>query len=154
MANKIGLVKDRRVQAGAKKQIDKSCMLKSSFMKVSYFVISILLLLSLTSSGQIRSNKNLIGKWTASGLKLEFIPDGRVLFTMRGGSIPGARYKTDFLQAPALLVIELQDKQKKIVYRSSIEFIDDDTFRMTTLDNDPAYAFDKQRSVILRREGE
>lgn len=101
---------------------------------------------------QVRSNKDLVGRWTGANLQLEFFPDGRVMFTMRGGTIPGARYKSDFTKTPAVLHIEIQQKSNTIVYKSTIEFINDDSLRLTTLDNDLANAFDKQRSVALKRK--
>ncbi len=80
------------------------------------------------------------------------MPDGRVLFVMRGGTIPGARYKTDFTHTPPMLQIELVQQAKKIVYRSTIEFINDRSIRLTTYDNNPDNPFDKQRNVLLLKE--
>lgn len=121
-------------------------------MQLKTSLFSIVFMLSILNGiGQVRANKDLIGKWNASTLQLEFFPDGRLFFSMRGGSIPGARYKTDFAQNPALLNIELVQKAQKIIYKSKIEFIDDNSFRLTALDNDPSHAFDKQRSIVLRK---
>lgn len=117
-----------------------------------FFFLLIFLISFFTGLGQLRSNKDLIGKWTASSLKLEFLPDGRILFVMRGGSLPGARYKTDFMQMPALLEIELVQQTKKIVYRTTIEFINDRSIRLTSYDKDPAKTFGKERNVVLIKE--
>lgn len=122
-------------------------------MKISKVIgLFILVCLSFHAEGQIRSNKDLIGRWSTPGLKLEFMPDGRLMFTMRGGTIPGARYKTDFTRIPAVLHIELEQTHPKIIYRSTIVFINDDSFQLTKLDNDPAHAFDKQSSIVLKKE--
>ena len=111
-----------------------------------------MLLLGFQAMSQLRSNKDLIGKWAASSLKLEFFPDARVNFAMKGGSIPGARYRSDFTQTPPLLIIELLQQTKKRTYSFILEFINDKSFRLTTKDADAGSAFDKQRSVILQKE--
>lgn len=126
---------------------------KKIFMRIKPgLLFTFFLLASFSSTSQVRSNKDLIGKWTASGLRLEFMADGRVMFTMRGGSIPGARYKSDFTRIPAVLHIELVQKTKKIVYRSTVEFINDDSFHLTKFDDDPAHVFDKKSSITLTRD--
>ena len=116
------------------------------------FIILFLFFAAVQAMGQVRSNKDLVGRWSATSLKLEFLPDGRVIFAMKGGSIPGARYKTDFTQTPPSLAIELVQKSRKVIYNFGLEFTSNKTLRLTTLNSDASNAFDKQRSVILMKD--
>lgn len=120
--------------------------------KIFLFFLFITLFASYNSFAQIRSNKDLVGKWESNELKLEFFPDGRVGLLMQGGTMPGATYKTDFFKNPVALDITVTQDRQKMVFKAFIEFINNTTIEMQGYDeNDPAAAFMKGRTVTLRK---
>jgi hypothetical protein len=116
------------------------------------FLLIMASLFSFDSYAQIRANKDLIGKWEANGLRIEFFADGRVGLIMQGGTMPGATYKTDFFKTPASLDITVTDNRQKVVYKSFITFRDNNTIEMQGYnENDPAAAFMKGRTILLKK---
>ena len=107
--------------------------------------------ISLNSFGQIRSNRDLIGIWENSGLKIEFFADGRVGLVMQGGTMPGATFKTDFFKNPATLSIIITQAQKKMNFKSDIFFINDSTLKMEETNNDPQSIYLKGHPIILKK---
>lgn len=100
---------------------------------------------------QIRSNKDLVGKWSCYDLNLDFFADGRLGLIMKGGTMPGATYKTDFYKYPVALDIMITQERKKIVLRSFITFINDSTIKMEEYKNDDAAGFLKGHSIVLKK---
>ncbi|MEO6584267.1 MAG: hypothetical protein ABIO05_08070 [Ferruginibacter sp.] len=105
-----------------------------------------------TGNAQLRSNKDLIGKWKSNQTLLTFFPDGRVELLLNGGILPGARYKTDFVSFPPLLTINVEQNHQSIIYRSSLQFIDSKTLKITTLSDDLSKAFTAQRSITFYKD--
>ncbi len=101
---------------------------------------------------QIRSNRDLVGKWQGSDMQVEFLSNSKVIMIVPGGKLPVASYTTDFTTIPISLTITLADNGQKMVYRGTMEFIDNQTIKFeyfgSEQKNDP---FEKGRTVTLKK---
>src|SRR5688572_2747463 len=120
-------------------------------MKKLLYLLILALSVSYNSHAQIRSGKDILGKWKTEKFQLEFFADGRAGLILPGGSIPGATYKTDFLQNPNVIYISvIQDRQKQ-VYTFYTRFIDNNTIEVKGDNKDAAGKFLKGRSLKLSK---
>ncbi len=76
----------------------------------------------LSVDGQIRSTRDMIGRWEDNDFKLEFFGDGRLGLTMQGGTLPGAYYTADFQKNPAVVHIVVPSENSKLTYKAYLKF--------------------------------
>ncbi len=101
-------------------------------------------------NAQIRSNRDLIGRWKAKEMQLEFFNDQRVSMILPGGKIPKATYEVNFMNNPVSLTITLADNGQTITYKGSIEFINNETIKLLYFGADTGNdAFAKGRNITL-----
>ncbi len=72
--------------------------------------------------GQIRSTRDMIGRWEHNDFKLEFFADGRLGLTMQGGTLPAAYYTADFQKNPAVVQIIVPSEKSKLTYKAYLKF--------------------------------
>lgn len=101
-------------------------------------------------NAQIRSNRDLIGKWSSKEMQFEFFNDQRVSMILPGGKIPKATYQVNFMNNPISLTIVLADNGQTMTYKGSIEFINNETIKLLYFGADSdTDAFAKGRTITL-----
>lgn len=106
----------------------------------------------LSASAQIRSNRDLVGKWRGTDMQLEFFSDSKVIMIVPGGKLPVATYSADFMKNPIALNISVTDNGQKIVYKGELEFLNNETIRLKYFgDDENNDAFAKGRTVTLKK---
>lgn len=100
---------------------------------------------------QIRSDKDLVGKWEGGGMKLQFFSDRHISITGRGGQLPMGIFKSDYMQNPAIIMISISDHGQTLTYKVKLQFIDNDNIQVEYLSGDSADAFEKGRQVRLKK---
>jgi len=113
-----------------------------------------ILLISFCSNGlcaQIRSNSDLVGKWQASNMQLEFFSDQHVIMVIPGGKLPVATFTADFMHNPILLTITLTDKGQKIIYKANLQFRDNENIQLEYFSGGDEHLFEKGRMISLKR---
>ena len=120
-------------------------------MKQKIFLMFVFMLSGLASvNAQIRSNRDLIGKWNSKEMQLEFFSDQRVSMILPGGKIPKATYLVNFMNNPISLTITLADNGQTMTYKGSIEFINNETIKLLYFGVDSGNdAFAKERTITL-----
>ena len=109
---------------------------------------------SFCSMAQIRSTRDLLGTWQGKDLQLQFFADARVVVVMPGGKLPVATYTANFTTAPISIAITLMDHGQKMIYSGNMEFINNETIKLTYFgtDSDPNAAFDAGRTLTLKKQ--
>jgi hypothetical protein len=121
-------------------------------MKKIFLVSTFLLLACTLSFGQTKSAKDLIGKWTSDGdvFVMEFIDTSTVLMSTMGQKRPANFYTADFSKTPVWLDISMGEGKRKVTIKSIIEFVDDDTIRWQSSQNEERpTAFEQKRGASL-----
>lgn len=117
-----------------------------SFSLLLVFVIS-----AIGCFAQIRSDKDLVGKWEGGGMKLQFFSDRHISIIGRGGQLPMGSFKSDYMQNPAIVMISISDHGQTLTYKVKLQFIDNDNILVEYLSGDSADAFEKGRQVRLKK---
>ena len=121
-------------------------------MKKRILFVILMSVIALPLFAQIRSNRDLVGKWKGHDLQAEFFSDLKVVVTLPGGKLPAGTYAADFMKMPIALTITVKDNGQKIQYTGQLEFIDNSTIRLRYFDpeerKDP---FAKGRTVTLKK---
>ncbi|MEO7524677.1 MAG: hypothetical protein ABIT58_11315 [Ferruginibacter sp.] len=126
-------------------------------MKNIFIVIfTVLLTNTISVSAQIRSNRDLLGKWHGNdrgeNLDLEFFADSKVMITAQGGRLPLATYTADFMKMPIEVVLTATDHGQKMVVKGELTFIDHETFKLVYFgDNKRRDAFAEGRSIVMKK---
>ncbi|MFT3911773.1 MAG: hypothetical protein QM737_20280 [Ferruginibacter sp.] len=126
-------------------------------MKKHFLIIlSLLLINTLNVSAQIRSNRDLLGKWHGNdrgdNLDLEFFADSKVMITAPGGRLPLATYTADFMKMPIEVVLTATDHGKNLTVKGKLEFINNETIKLTYFgDNKRHDAFAEGRSIVMKK---
>ena len=102
-------------------------------------------------SAQIRSNRDLIGKWEGKDMTLEFSRDSKVIMIIPGGKLPVATYTADFMKNPIELKITLTDNGQKIVYSGRLAFTDNETITLHYSGESNPDIAEKGRTVTLKK---
>ena len=116
-----------------------------------YFLILLICFCTELVSAQIRSNRDLVGKWEGSNMKLEFLNDQHVIMTLPGGKLPVATFSADFMHNPVALTITLVDNGQKICYKGGLQFIDNDNIQLEYFSGADDNIFESGRVVKLKK---
>lgn len=119
---------------------------------IKHFIFSLLILTSFTAAAQIRSYRDLVGKWNGPDMQVEFFSDSKVIMIVPGGKLPIATYSADFMQMPIKLKISLTDNGQKMEYYGTLQFLDNNTIKLEYFGDDRRQdAFAKGRTVTLKK---
>ena len=121
-----------------------------------YLLIAILFCVAVSTSAQIRSNRDLVGKWQGTDIQLEFFADYKVMMVVPGGRLPVATYTMDFIRNPIVVTITLTDNGQKMTYKGELEFINNETIRLQYHAENGNYgsndSFEKEKTVTLKKK--
>jgi hypothetical protein len=106
---------------------------------------------SFKAFAQIRSDKDLLGKWEGAGTQLQFFSDKHVSMIARGGKLPLATYKADYMQNPIVLTITLTDNGQTINYKVKLQFINNETIQAEYMNGESNDVFEKGRQLQLKK---
>ncbi|MEO6671032.1 MAG: hypothetical protein ABIN36_16240 [Ferruginibacter sp.] len=125
-------------------------------MKKHVIIITCFLLVLGAASAQIRSNRDLLGKWQGNDrgdqLQLEFFADSKVMITAPGGRLPLATYTADFNKMPVEVSLTATDNGKQLSFKGQMEFLDNDSIKFTYFgDSKRRDAFAKGRTIIMKK---
>jgi hypothetical protein len=127
-------------------------------MTKSIFLVALMILATqVPVSAQIHSNRDLIGRWTGNDggnqLQLEFFKDSKVMITAPGGRLPMATYKADFNATPISVSLTATDHSQQMVFRGSLEFIDNETIRLTYFGSNSKRKnnFEKGKTIVMKK---
>lgn len=129
---------------------------QKSPMKKHFFIFTFFLLALLSASAQIRSNRDLIGKWQGNDhgdhLQLEFFADSKVMITAPGGRLPLATYTADFNKIPIEVTLTATDNGKQMSFKGQMEFIDNETIKFTYFGDSKRHdAFAQGRTITMKK---
>ena len=117
--------------------------------KILTFILVSFFLIHAPAFTQIKSNRDLIGKWQGTKISVEFFSNLKLSLTVPGGRLPVATYSADFMKNPVELKIILTDHGQTIIYKGLLEFVDNETIRLKYFDeNQNGEAF---RMVTLKK---
>ena len=124
--------------------------------KYFLLIFTMLLINTINVSAQIRSNRDLLGKWHGNdrgdNLDLEFFADSKVMITAPGGRLPLATYTADFMKMPIEVTLTATDHGKNLTVKGKLEFVDNETIKLTYFgDNKRRDAFAEGRSIIMKK---
>ena len=119
-------------------------------------IFTMLLINTINASAQIRSNRDLLGKWHGNdrgdNLDLEFFADSKVMITAPGGRLPLATYTADFMKMPIEVSLTATDHGKNLTVKGHLEFIDNDTIKLTYFGDSKRHdAFAEGRSIVMKK---
>ncbi len=117
-----------------------------------FFKFLVFSLLFMPASAQIRSDRDLVGKWQGTDMKLEFFNNQRVVMTLPGGKLPAANFNADYMRNPVAITITLTDKGQKLIYKGSLKFIDNENIEVEYFSGGAENVFEKGRTVKLRKQ--
>ena len=81
------------------------------------------------SYAQIRRTLDLLGVWTSSQVRVEFIDNSNVSLIFPGNKKQIGTYTSDFLLDPATLEMTFTEGDKKLEFKCLIQFIDDNKLK-------------------------
>ena len=85
-------------------------------------------------------------------MQLEFFADSRVMITAPGGRLPLATYDADFNKMPIEVTLMATDHGKKMIFKGQIQFIDNDTMKLTYFgDNKRKDVFAEGRTITMKK---
>ncbi len=119
-------------------------------MQKSLFIL-LLIFSGFGLSAQIRSNRDLVGKWQGNNMKLEFFSDQHVIMTLPGGRLPVATFTADYMHNPVLLMITVMDNGQKLSYKGNLQFLDNENIQLEYFAGNSNNVFEKGRVVKLKR---
>ncbi|MBS1741442.1 MAG: hypothetical protein JST81_00280 [Bacteroidetes bacterium] len=125
-------------------------------MKLKLF-FSVLLLFSIQLlAAQLRSNKDLIGKWSGADkgqqLQLEFFANATVMITTEGGRLPLATYTANFNTMPIEVKLTATDHGQQMNFKGQLTFIDNRTIKLTYFgDNKRNDVFAEGRTITMQK---
>ena len=103
------------------------------------------------ASAQIRSNRDLLGKWQGRDMQLEFFSDQHVIMILPGGKLPIANFTADYMHSPIALTISVVDKGQKITYKGNLQFLDNENIQLEYFSGGEDNIFEKGRVVKLKK---
>ena len=119
-------------------------------MQKSLFILLICFCSSMASA-QIRSNRDLVGKWQGRDMQLEFFSDQHVIMTLPGGRLPIAGFTADYMSTPIAITITLVNNGQKITYKGKLQFLDDENIQLEYFSGGEDNIFEKGRVVKLKK---
>ena len=97
--------------------------------KIISLCAAVMLLSISTSFGQVRSDLDLIGIWTSSQVRIEFIDNSNVSLVFPGNKKQFGTYTSDFTVTPGTLEFVFPDGNSKLEFKCLIQFLDDTTLK-------------------------
>ena len=119
---------------------------KALLLSIAFCFFSIM-----NAFAQIRSNRDLVGKWQSKDTKLEFFRDSKVMMIVPGGTLPVATYTADFMKNPIEIKITLTDNGQEIIYHGRLQFTDNETILIQYSGDNDINNTDKSRTLILKK---
>ena len=117
-----------------------------------YLYILLLVVFSNQVSAQIRSNRDLVGKWQGRDMQLEFFSDQKVMMILPGGKLPVATFTADYMRNPVALIITLVNNGQKMIYRGNLQFLDNENIELEYFGGGEDNVFEKGRVVKLKKQ--
>lgn len=106
---------------------------------------------SISTTAQIKANRDLIGKWQGPNMQLEFFADQHVSLTLPGGRLPMATFSADYMRNPIFVTITLVDNGQKLIYKANLEFIDNENIQVEYISGDVNHQFEKGKILKLKK---
>jgi hypothetical protein len=119
--------------------------------KIIPLFIAITLFTAVRSFGQIRSTLDLIGIWTSSQVRVEFIDNSNVALIFPGTKKQYGTYTSDFVSDPSTLQMSFTDGNKKLEFKCLIQFVDNNTLKWESFNkNDYPFGFTNAFSFLTK----
>lgn len=100
-----------------------------------FTVLFAVMLFSVSDSiGQPRSSKDLLGIWSGSQLRVEFIDNSKVSVILPGGKQQIGNYRGDFFHTPVLLEMSFNDGGGKVEFKCLVEQVQYNQLRWQVFD--------------------